>query len=45
MTQTDAHATIEEQLEAVFSVWSAPRIYNEEDMCAIHTLDKGEAYS
>jgi hypothetical protein len=45
MAETDAYTTIEEQLEAVFSVQSAPRMYNEEDICAIHTLDKSEAYS
>jgi hypothetical protein len=29
MAATDTHATIEELLEAVFSVLSVPRLYNE----------------
>jgi hypothetical protein len=30
MIATDTHTTTEEQLEAVFSVWSAPRLYKED---------------
>jgi hypothetical protein len=29
---TDTHATIEELLETVFSVWSVPRIYNRDQL-------------
>jgi hypothetical protein len=29
MAATDTYATIKELLEAVFSVWSVPRLYNE----------------
>jgi hypothetical protein len=29
MAATDSHATTEELLEAVFCVWSVPRLYNE----------------
>jgi hypothetical protein len=32
MAATDTHATIEELLEALFSVWSVPRLYNEEQL-------------
>jgi hypothetical protein len=32
MAATDAHATMEELLEAVFSVQSVPRLYNEEQL-------------
>jgi hypothetical protein len=32
MTATDTHATIEELLEAVFSVRSLPRLYNESQL-------------
>jgi hypothetical protein len=33
-TVTDTHATIEELLEAMFSVCSAPRLYNEDPRLA-----------
>jgi hypothetical protein len=29
MAKSDTHTTIKELLEAVFSVWSVPRLYNE----------------
>jgi hypothetical protein len=32
MAATDAHATMEELLEAVFSVRSVPRLYKEEQL-------------
>jgi hypothetical protein len=32
MTARDTHATIDEQLEAVFSVRSVLRLYNEEQL-------------
>jgi hypothetical protein len=32
MAATDTHATIEELLEAVFSVWSVPIQYNEDQL-------------
>jgi hypothetical protein len=32
MAATDTHATIEEQLEAVFSVLPVPRLYNEDHL-------------
>jgi hypothetical protein len=38
MTATDTHATIEELLEAVFSVRSVPRLYNEEQLTIYCTL-------
>jgi hypothetical protein len=32
MAATDSDATIEELLEAAFSMWSVPRLYNEEQL-------------
>jgi hypothetical protein len=32
MAERDTHATIEELLEAVFSVRSVPRLYNEDQL-------------
>jgi hypothetical protein len=32
MAATDTHATIEELLEAVFTMRSVPRLYNEEQL-------------
>jgi hypothetical protein len=29
---TDTHATVEDMLEAVFSVWPVPRLYNEDHL-------------
>jgi hypothetical protein len=32
MAATDIHVTIEELLESVLTVWSVPRLYNEEQL-------------
>jgi hypothetical protein len=32
MATTDMHETTEELLDAVFSVWSVPRLYNEDQL-------------
>jgi hypothetical protein len=38
MAATDTHATIEELLEAVFSVRSVPRLYNESQLLLEESL-------
>jgi hypothetical protein len=35
----DTHATIEELLEAVFSTWSVPRLYNEKQLLLWDSLE------
>jgi hypothetical protein len=39
MTATDTHATIEELLEALFSVRSVPRIYNDGQLLLEESLE------
>jgi hypothetical protein len=39
MPATDTHATIKQLLEALFSVWSVPRPYNEGKLPLVDSLE------
>jgi hypothetical protein len=39
MAATDTHATVEEMLEAMFSVRSVPRLYNEVQLSLEESLE------
>jgi hypothetical protein len=42
MATTDTHATIEELLEAVFSVRSVPKLYNGDQLIIEKSLETGD---
>jgi hypothetical protein len=45
MAKTDRHPTLEELLEAVFSVWSVPRLYNEGQLPPSQSVQASNANS
>jgi hypothetical protein len=39
---TDMHATLEELLDTVFSMWSMPRLYSKDHRETEHCADEGQ---